>query len=249
MGLISKKYSIIIFYCLFVLCGSLSLIYIPNALIYSYGSISALIIISLPLFYVLYSKFGIGILFKLIISLSVFGLLIEYTGLVTGWPYGQFVYTGNLGYKLFGILPWTVGLSWAPLVIGSVAMVYSITNKNILRIILPVLILVVFDLLLDPVAVNLGMWSYLNGGAYYNVPVQNFLGWAFSGLVGSFISFAILNKYPQDKIRHLGYSFFINILFWSIVAFGLGLNVPFVFGILLMVSSIVIYYRNNEKVY
>ncbi len=245
----NKKYSIIVFYCIFILCGALFLVYIPGALKYSYGSIFALFVISLPLFYVLYFKFGLRTLLKLILSLSLFALFIEYTGLVTGWPYGEFVYTGNLGYKLFGILPWTVGLSWAPLVIGSVVMVYSITNKNILRIILPVLILVVFDLLLDPVAVNLGMWSYVHGGVYYNVPVQNFLGWAFSGLVGSLISFVILNKYPQDKIRHLGYSFFINIIFWSIVAWGLGLNVPFVFGLLLMVSSIVIYYRNNEKVY
>lgn len=244
-----KKYLVIIFYCIFVLCGALSLVYIPNALMYSYGSIFALFVISLPLFYVLYFKFGLRTLLKLILSLSVFALAIEYTGLVTGWPYGEFVYTGNLGYKLFGVLPWIVGLSWAPLVIGSVAMVYSITSKKILRIILPVFILVIFDLLLDPVAVNLGMWSYLHGGAYYNVPVQNFLGWAFSGLIGSLICFAILNKYPQNKIRHLGYSFFINIVFWSIVALGLGLNTPFVFGLLLVTSSVVIYYKNNEKVY
>ncbi len=244
-----KKYLVIIFYCIFVLCGALSLVYIPNALMYSYGSIFALFVISLPLFYVLYFKFGLRTLLKLILSLSVFALAIEYTGLVTGWPYGEFVYTGNMGYKLFGVLPWTVGLSWAPLVIGSVAMVYSITKKKILRIILPVFILVIFDLLLDPVAVNLGMWSYLHGGAYYNVPLQNFLGWAFSGLIGSLICFAILNKYPQNKIRHLGYSFFINIIFWSIVALGLGLNIPFVFGLLLVAGSVMIYYKNNEKVY
>lgn len=244
-----KKYLAIIFYCIFVLCGALSLVYIPNALTYSYGSIFALLVISLPLFYVLYFKFGLRILLKLILSLSLFALVIEYTGLVTGWPYGEFVYTGNLGYKLFGILPWTVGLSWAPLVIGSVAMVYSVTQKKILRIILPVVVLVIFDLLLDPVAVNLGMWSYLHGGAYYNVPVQNFLGWAFSGLIGSLICFVVLNKYPQNKIRHLGYSFFINIVFWSIVALGLRLNIPFIFGLLLIACFIVVYYKNNEKVY
>lgn len=246
----NKKYFIILFYCLFVLFGSLSLIFIPSVLSsYSYGSILSLLIISLPLFFFLVSKFGWSTFLKLFISLSLFALLIEYIGLVTGWPYDEFVYTGNLGYKLFGILPWTVGISWAPLVIGSVAVVYSVTQKNILRIILPVFILVMFDLLLDPVAVSLGMWSYLHGGVYYNVPVQNFLGWAFSGLIGSLICFIILNKYPKDKIRHLGYSFFINIIFWSIVAFGLGLDIPFIFGILLMVGSIVIYYKNNEKIY
>jgi putative membrane protein len=246
----NKKYLVIIFYCIFVLCGALSLVYIPNALTYSYGSIFALLIISLPLFYVLYFKFGLRTLLKLIISLSVFALFIEYTGLVTGWPYGEFVYTGNLGYKLFGILPWTVGLSWTPLVIGSVAMVYNITNKKILRIILPAFILVIFDLLLDPVAVNLGMWSYLHGGIYYNVPFQNFLGWAFSGLIGSLICFTILNRYPQGKIRHLVYSFFINIIFWTIVAAGKGLYFPALFGIILIiVIFFMLKYKYNEKIY
>lgn len=243
-----KKSIIIIFYALFILLGSLSLIYIPNALAYSYGSIFALFVISLPLFYFLYSKFGFGLLIKLMVSLSLFALFIEYIGLVTGLPYGEFIYTGQMGYKLFGILPWTVGLSWAPLVIGAVAIVYSITQKKILRIILPVLILVIFDLLLDPVAVKIGMWSYLNGGSYYNVPIQNFVGWIFSGLVGSLICFFFLNKYSQKNIHSLSYSFFISIVFWSIVALGFNLFIPMFFGVLLIIISTMIYYKNNEKI-
>ena len=179
-------------------------------------------------------------------SLSLFALLIEYVGLVTGWPYGEFLYTGNLGYKLFGILPWTVGLSWTPLVVGSVAMVYPVTQRKVLRIILPVIVLVVFDLLLDPVAVNLGMWSYLHGGAYYSVPIQNFFGWIFSGLIGSLICFYILNK-SDNKIFNLGYSLLINIIFWSIVAWGLGLYIPLIFGIFLIMCFTVIYFKNNER--
>lgn len=241
-----KKYLIIIFYFLFILCGSLSLIFIPNVLSYSYGSILSLFIISLPLFFFLVSKYGWNTFLKLIISLSVFALLIEYTGLVTGWPYGEFTYTAHLGYKIFGILPWTVGFSWAPLVIGSVAIVYTTTQNKFLRIILPVLVLLIFDLLFDPVAVKLGMWSYISGGDYYNVPLQNFLGWIFSGLIGSLISFSILNKYPKDNIIHLSYSFFISIVFWCIVALGFGLTVPFYFGLILALYFIVIYYKNNE---
>lgn len=243
----NKKTLVIIFYSLFVLLGALSLVFIPSAMRYSIGSIVALGIIFLPLGYVLWTRFSPTIFIKIILVLSLFALFIEYIGLKTGWPYGEFVYTAELGYKIGGILPWTVSISWAPLVIGSVTMVYSVTNKKILRIILPVAILVIFDLMLDPVAVNLGMWSYLHGGAYYNVPIQNFLGWAFSGLIGSLICFAILNKYPRNKIHNLEYSFFINIVFWLIVALGLGLDAPFIFGLLLVACFIVIYYKNNEK--
>lgn len=242
-----KKIYIIWFYALFVLLGSLSLIFIPNALTYSYGSVFALFFISLPLFYVLYHKFGLRLLVWLMLSLSLFALMIEYIGLVTGFPYSEFVYTGEMGYKLFGILPWTVGLSWAPLVIGSVSIVYFITDKKILRIILPVFILVIFDLLFDPVAVKLGMWSYLKSGPYYYVPVQNFFGWVFSGLIGSLICFFFLNKYPKENVYSLSYSFFLSIVFWSIVSLGLGLWWPLFFGFCLIIFYTVIYYKNNEK--
>jgi len=245
---INKRSLIIIFYFLFVLFGSLSLIFIPNALSYRGGSEVALFFIFLPLAYVLWDRFGVQLFLKLTITLSLFALFIEYIGLITGWPYGEFVYTGELGYRIAGILPWTVGLSWTPLVIGSVALVYLTTQKKVLRIVMPALVLVSFDLLLDPSAVSLGLWSYMDGGSYYNVPISNFLGWMFSGLIGSSICFYFLNKYPERDIKSLIYSFFLSIVFWSVVSLGLGLWVPFFFGVCLIVYSAVVHYKSNEKI-
>jgi bisanhydrobacterioruberin hydratase len=243
----NKKKLVILFYALFVLFGALSLIFIPNAMKYSGGSIIALFVIFLPLAYVLWTRFSPNLFIKITLALSLFALFIEYVGLKTGWPYGEFVYIGELGYKIGGILPWTISISWAPLVIGSVAMVYGITQKRILRIILPVVILVMFDLLLDPAAVGVGLWSYVNGGVFYGVPVSNFLGWALSGFVGSLICFFFINKYPQKNMRYLMYSFFISIVFWLIVSAGLGLWVPFFIGCALTVLSVMVYFKNNEK--
>ena len=244
----SKKSVLILFYSIFVTLGALSLVLIPHALSHSSGSIVALCILSIPVCYFLYKKFGWSVFLQLVVSLSVVALLIEYIGLVSGWPYGRFVYTGHLGYEILGVLPWTVGLSWTPLVIGSVGLVYTHAQNKISRIALPVILLVMFDLLLDPVAVHLGMWSYVYGGAYYHVPLQNFLGWVFSGLVGSLICFSCLYKYPREKIYQLSYSFFMSIVFWTIVAVGLGLLAPAVFGLGLIIYCIMIYYKNNEKI-
>ena len=213
--------------------GSLSLVYIPNALAYSSGSVAALFILSLPLFYFLYKKFGWKVLMQLVLTLSIVGLAIEYIGLVTGLPYGQFVYTGHLGYKLFGILPWTVGLSWMPLVIGSVALAYTTTRNKVARILLPIIFLVAFDLLLDPLAVHFGMWSYVQGGAYYGVPLQNFFGWIVSGFIGSAICYFFLNT-ATVSLYELGYSFLLSIVFWSIIALKLGFVVPLFFGLSLI---------------
>ena len=240
----SKKNLIIVFYCVFVLLASLSLIFIPNALAYSGGSVVALCILSAPLFYFLYSKFGLKVCLKLFLSLSIFACVIEYVGLVTGWPYGHFVYAGHLGYKILGILPWTVGLSWTPLVVGAVALVYTQTQNKIVRIILPVLLLLVFDLLLDPIAVHLGLWTYVYGGVYYNVPIQNFCGWIFSGLIGSVVCFLYINKYSNKTLYQLSYSFCMSIVFWTIVASGYGLALPVMCGLALAVYCALIYYNN-----
>ena len=237
-----KKYSIILFYSIFIVLGSLSLVFIPNALSHSYGSIAALFILSAPLFYFSYSKFGAKKSLLLFLSLSAFALCVEYMGLVTTWPYGSFTYTGHLGYKLFGVLPWTVGLSWPPLVIGSVALSYTATENKIARILLPVALLVAFDALLDPLSVHFGIWAYAAGGAYYGVPVQNFIGWVFSGLIGSLICFFYLNAYPKNMYP-LAYSLLINICFWTIIALLIGFVTPSVFGLCLIVFGVGISFR------
>lgn len=243
----NKKTLVIIFYSLFVLLGALSLVFIPSAMSYSVGSIVALFVIFLPLAYILWTRFSPTLFIKITLALSLFALFIEYVGLKTGWPYGEFIYTAELGYRIGGILPWTVSISWAPLVIGSVGMVYSITKKKILRIILPVAILVIFDLLLDPGVVGVGLWTYINGGVFYGVPVSNFVGWGLTGLVGSIICFFFINKYPQKNMHYLMYSFFISIVFWTIVSAGLSLWVSFFIGCALIVLSIMVYFKNNEK--
>jgi putative membrane protein len=232
-----------IFYTVFVLIGALSIGFVPGALSYPYGSAIAICIISFPLVVSLYKKFGIQ---KTVVSffvLSLFALAIEYTGLVTGWPYGHFEYTGELGARIFGILPWTVGFSWTPLMLGAVAMVYPFTHSKTLRILLPVVVLVVFDLLLDPVAVSVGMWQFAEQGIYYGVPFRNFVGWGISGLIGSQISYFLFSHATAKQIAGLGTSFYISIALWTLVALFRGLYIPALVGALLGATVVVIHYR------
>ena len=232
-----------LFYGLFILLGALSISFVPGALSYPYGSAIAICIISLPLAVALYKNFGVKKTVLSFLVLSLFALAIEYTGLVTGWPYGHFEYTGELGARIFGILPWTVGFSWAPLMLGTVAMVYPFTKSKTLRILLPVVILVVFDLLLDPVAVSVGMWRFAEQGAYYGVPFRNFVGWGISGLIGSQISYLLFAKASARAVTSLGISFYISIALWTLVALFRGLYIPFIIGLVLSVLVAVIHYR------
>lgn len=241
-----RKNIIILFYFIFVLLGSLSVVFIPDAMKYKWGSMISIVVILLPLIYYLTKKYGWIFCIKALAILSVYAMTIEYIGLTTGLPYGEFIYTGDMGYRINDILPITVGLSWAPLLIGSIAITYTLTKNKIYRLIFPVFILVIFDLVLDPASVAIGMWKYADTGMYYDVPMQNFIGWIISGSIGSIIGYWIFSKKEINNILSLSYSFLISIIFWTLVSVFKGLWVPAFIGMVMIIIYAVIHYKNEK---
>ena len=97
----------------------------------------------------------------------------EYLGVKTCLPYGCFNYSTVLGYRIGGVVPWTVLVAWTPLVLG----VWSLLGgmRVWVRVVLGVLILILVDMVLDPGAVAAGFRSYPAGGRRYSIPWTNFL--------------------------------------------------------------------------
>lgn len=241
-----RKNLIILFYIIFILLGSLSVVFIPDAMKYKWGSMISIIIILIPLTYYLVKNYGWIFCIKTLAILSICAMIIEYIGLITGLPYGDFIYTGNLGYMIDDILPITVGLSWSPLLIGSVAITYTITENKIYRLVFPVVILVIFDMVLDPASVAVGMWHYLETGSYYGVPMQNFIGWIISGFIGSTIGYWLFYKKEIKNILSLSISFLISIIFWTLVSIFKGLWIPAFMGTMMIIIYAVIHYKNAK---
>ena len=133
------------------------------------------------------------------------GGLSELLGTTYGWIYGQrYYYTATfLGYKLFGRVPFSILLLWTIIIM----LAYSITNiidpanffslKKTLnfRSFAYVLLLSTLDgflamnldLILDPIYVGFGAWVWPAGGAYFGVPISNFLGWFFVAFAATLI--------------------------------------------------------------
>ena len=111
---------------------------------------------------------------------------IEYLGVTTGWPYGEFAYGVALGPMLGGV-PVGLPLFFLPLVLDGLLLVVvalrSGAGRRLVRLPLAVAVVIGVDLVLDPGAVALGFWTYLAGGPYYGVPLSNFLGWTMSALL------------------------------------------------------------------
>lgn len=198
---------------------------------YVLSSINVLLF-AIPSFWALKMWLGWADAAKLVVLLGVYALGIETFAILTGFPYGHFGYSEHLGYKLFGYVPWTVAFAWTPLMLCAYTAARSLFVSRVRRVLFSTLLLVTFDLVLDPGAVLLGFWQYPAGGVFYDVPLSNFLGWIFSGMIGSVIMEAAISYFKPllPPPVQIGSSAFFIMFFWTaFAAFG-GLAVPAAIG-------------------
>ena len=118
---------------------------------------------------------------------------VEIMGVKTGIPFGQYVYTEQLGHGLGGV-PWIIPICWFILllnayIICSVLIVPregALSHDSLILVILATSVVVTLvDLNLEPVAVNLKQyWHWVDRkGSFYGVPRINFFGWLSVSIV------------------------------------------------------------------
>jgi putative membrane protein len=134
-------------------------------------------------------------------ALTGYAYAIEFVGVTTGWPYGDFQYVIDLGPMVAGV-PIGLPVFFLPLVVNAyllaTLLVASIRRGWRERLAAALVAILGIDLILDPAAVALGFWTYLDGGIYYGVPASNFLGWLLSGTIAVV---ALEKGFPQPRLR------------------------------------------------
>lgn len=190
------------------------------------------LLFAVPSFWALKLWLGWPDAVKLVVVLGAYALAIEALSLFTGFPYGHIGYSDHLGYKLFGAVPWTIAFAWTPLMLCAYTAARSLFVSRVRRIVCSTLLLLAFDLVIDPGAVLLGFWQYPGGGVFYGVPVLNFLGWMATGAVGSAITEGVISYFRPllPPPVQIGSSAFFIIFFWTALAAVGGLGVPAAVG-------------------
>jgi putative membrane protein len=154
-----------------------------------------------------------------------------------GWfPFGHYRYLPTtLSKEIWvGILPLMDSLSFSFLAVGALG-VASLYNGRLLRdsLFLPwkdfykvlaggVLLFVMIDMVIDPVALRGGRWflgqiyDYPEGGAYFGVTLSNFAGW---GVTGFFIMtlWKILPAKPRENPKSPFLDRFIPVFLYGAV--------------------------------
>ncbi len=133
----------------------------------------------------------------LVISLSS-----ELLGTSTGFPFGEYRYLSGLGYKIAGLVPFTIPLSWFYLGfsvyvlagaglaglsrrLGRRAALTGSWFQVLGTIALAAVMLTAWDFVLDPAMSQAPMkfWEFLEPGSFFGMPYRNISGWLATGVV------------------------------------------------------------------
>jgi carotene biosynthesis associated membrane protein len=114
------------------------------------------------------------------------GFAVEAIGVATGFPFGTYDYSGQLGPKLLGV-PLIIPLAWTWMAWPAWLAARRLTGRRAGRIVLAAVGLAAWDLFLDPQMVAEGYWTWQAATPALpgvpGIPIGNYLGWLGFALV------------------------------------------------------------------
>lgn len=191
------------------------------------------------------------------------GMSLEWLGIHTGWPFGEYEYTNLLGSLVFGV-PWTLGFAWISVVTSGILISSGLLSGNganhrtvedgqsnqsavarsnwryrMLRALLVGGWVIIMDLVLDPLAHASGFWHWSSTtGGFYGVPWSNFVAWF---LIGGILSLTLPRLTLSRNVhRQAAFMYQAMLLMFGLLAWQKGIGgsaIVAVIGILIAEGS------------
>ena len=123
------------------------------------------------------------------IGIVVASFGIEWFGVQTGQIFGSYRYGPTLRPSIGGV-PISIGCAWFVMLLASTAVAQKIAPKSLrenrfITAFSVALLMVCFDLLMEPAAVKLEYWTWING----DIPLRNYLVWFGLSFIFAIIGF------------------------------------------------------------
>ncbi|MEN9215860.1 MAG: carotenoid biosynthesis protein [Gloeomargarita sp. HHBFW_bins_162] len=177
---------------------------------------------------------GARLLWSFLVPAVGLSLGSELLGTSTGFPFGHYRYLEGLGYKIAGLVPFTIPLSW--FYMGLVCFLLAYGGLGMLRqsrwrlagsVVLGAMLLMAWDLALDPAMSQtpVPFWEFQEVGAFFGMPYRNLAGWVGTGAVFMTVAALLwgdvrLNLARQDLTLPL-VMYVVNFLFGAVITLGL----------------------------
>jgi len=151
---------------------------------------------------------------RLALILGALGYFVEVIGVHTGRIFGNYAYGEALGVKILRV-PLLIGLNWSMLVFAVGVPMDRANLPTWAKVLLSSMAMVGLDLLMEPVAVRLGFWSWEQG----IIPVRNYVAWGITSMA-FFSLFFFLPVRRENPVAR--YVLLAQVLFFA----GLNLLLP-----------------------
>ncbi len=141
-------------------------------------------------------------------GIALIGFFAELVGVNTQTLFGHYEYGNALGFKLWNT-PLVIGINWLVLIYC----IASLTAKTRNTWYFPVIgaaTMVAFDWLMEPVAVNTGMWTWADGV----VPLKNYTDWF---LISGFLFLLIRILKVEINNRIAGVLLLMQVVFFLVL--------------------------------
>ncbi|HET6557722.1 MAG TPA: carotenoid biosynthesis protein [Prolixibacteraceae bacterium] len=132
-------------------------------------------------------------------GIAVAGFLVELLGVNTRLLFGHYEYGVTLGPKLWNT-PLVIGLNWLVLIYCVSTLLKPVRHRWYFPL-AGALMMVAFDWLMEPVAMDTGMWQWAEG----RVPVKNYIDW----FVVSGILFLMIRLFKVEFSNRIALLLFI----------------------------------------
>ncbi|MGP1383782.1 MAG: gamma-carotene 1'-hydroxylase CruF [Thainema sp.] len=226
------------------------------------GGVSYILLGAIAVAIYAYRNLGTKIWLAFMIPAILISLGSELLGTSTGFPFGDYSYLSGLGYKIAGLVPFTIPLSWFYLGLsayllarGGLARVSNgVTipmgvGRQLICIGLGALLLTSWDFVLDPAMSQTGMpfWYWHQEGAFFGMPYQNFAGWLGTGATFMTIAALLWRKrvfaFTQTQLTLPLVIYLSNFAFAMIMSLAGGIITPVLLGLVLgAVPAVVCWY-------
>lgn len=115
-------------------------------------------------------------------------LLFEGASVLGGLIYGQYHYTDRLGPQFLDLVPYVIPAAWFMMLYPAYIVASWLVRPGLDRwraglraSALVGLILITWDLVMEPLMTSRQLWVWDQPGFYYGIPLQNFAGWWLTG--------------------------------------------------------------------
>ena len=147
------------------------------------------------------------------------GLVAESVGVATGWPFGQYAYTGSLGAEVLGV-PFVVPLAWVMMAWPALVVARTLATRRLTVVVLAAVALTAWDVFLDPQMVAAGHWTWFHPSPGLplipGIPLTNYAGWLLVSLVMMAILHAALPR--EDGPSTPAATMYLWVYFSSVMA-------------------------------